>query len=95
MSHSCPNCEGRTPIAKLAEEETKKIFALFLSAQNAPAIKFTSDPNEKDLSTLAWDEVRNMQIELGKKYGYDHTKIVIMDQGFVYMMTEEEMKKHG
>jgi len=95
MSNSCPNCDNRIPIAKLAEDETKKLFGLFLSAQHAPMIKFTSDPNEKDLATLAWDLVRNMQIELGKKYGYDHTKTVIMEQGLVYMMTEEEQKKHG
>lgn len=95
MSH-CPNCDpNRTPIAQLSEDETKKIFGLLLSAQHAPAIKMSSNPNEKDFATQAWDLVREMQTEMGKKYGYDHTEAVIMEHGFIYKMTEKELTEHG
>lgn len=96
MSDSCPNCDPtRTPIAQLSDDETKKIFGLLSNAQRAPAIKLSSDPNEKDFATQAWDAVTRMQIEMGKKYGYDHTKAVIMEHGFIYRMTEEELNEHG
>jgi len=77
------------PVCVLDEEETKRMLALHQSAQNAPMIKFTSDPYEKDLSTLAWDVVRNFQIEMGKKYKYNWEKVMMRGDGKVFLMDGE------
>ena len=62
---------------KISMEDAEKLKILFYDANTTPCIKMTSDPNEKDFSTLAWDKVRDFQIELGSKYGYDWTKHAI------------------
>jgi len=69
------------PLAVLEKEEIKKLLELYNMAQNTPVIKMTSDPNEKDFATLAWDEVREFQIELGKKYHYDWQKVKVNGKG--------------
>jgi hypothetical protein len=56
---------------KITKEECDKLVELYRKAGNTPMIKFTSDPKEKDLSTLAWDNVRSFYDELGKKYNFD------------------------
>lgn len=71
------------PICKLTEEEIKKILKLYTDAQNTPVIKFSSDPNEKDMATQAYDKVREFQQELGKKYNYDWEKHGINEKGEV------------
>lgn len=82
-------------IATISADEIKKLTELYLNAQNTPMIKFTSDPNEKDLSTRAWDVVREFQKELGIKYGYDWEKHVIDQSGNVIRLTDGEMERAG
>lgn len=65
------------PICKIVMEEAKHMYKLVDDAQNTPMIKFTADPKEKDLSTKAWDLVREFQAELGKKYNYDPLKVKV------------------
>lgn len=64
-------------ICTISIEEAKHMQKLVVDASNTPMIKFTADPNEKDASTIAWDLVREFQIELGKKYGYDWEKVKV------------------
>jgi len=66
---------------KISKEDLDQLLALHNSAQNAPVVKFTSDPNEKDLSTKAWDRVRDFQQGLGTKYNYDWEKYAINGKG--------------
>ena len=65
----------------ISQNDLEKLLELHKSAQTTPMIKFSSDPKEKDLSTLAWDVLRDFQIELGKKYQYDWEKIAIDRKG--------------
>src|SRR3990167_8435038 len=67
-------------MGKLDESDLKKLIDLHQRATNTPCIKLSSNPNEKDFATLAWDDVRDFQIELGKKYGYDWQKVAINHQ---------------
>ena len=65
----------------ISQEDLKLLLELYNTAQTAPVIKFSSDPNEKDMSTLAWDRVREFQQALGKKYDYDWEKVAINGKG--------------
>jgi hypothetical protein len=68
---------------KLSEEEHQRLTALYKTAQTTPVIKLTSNPNEKDWATAAWDKVREYMDELGRKYGYDPAKYAINKDGEV------------
>lgn len=69
------------PFLVLAKDEIKKLLELYDRAKTTPMIKMTADPNEKDFATLAWDDVRELQIELGKKYHYDWQKVNVNKKG--------------
>ena len=76
-------------VCTLDEEETKRMLFLHGRAQNTPMIKMTSDPKEKDFSTLAWDDVREFQIEMGKKHNYDWEKVMVnKENGKVFRMED-------
>lgn len=62
---------------QVTREECDKLQALYKRAGETPMIKFTSNPEEKDLSRLAWDDVRDYYDELGKKYNFDPSKQAI------------------
>jgi len=68
------------PICTMSLEEAEHMKKLVETAQSTPMIKMTSDPNEKDFSTIAWDTVREFQTELGKKYNYDFEKVKVNSQ---------------
>ena len=70
-------------LKSISQEDYEKLLELYKSAQTTPMIKFSSDPNEKDQATLAYDKVREFQQELGKKYNYDWEKHAINGEGEV------------
>ena len=65
---------------------------MYKAAQKTPVIKVTSDPNEKDLSTMAWDAVRDKMDELGKKYGYDPRNSAINSRREVIAYDRQQSK---
>lgn len=71
------------PICTLSKEDFDLLLDLYNTAKTMPVIKLTSNPNEKDFSTLAWDSVREFQKKLGKKYNYDWEKNGCNAQGEV------------
>lgn len=73
----------KTPICKLTEEEAGKLLDLYQKARTTPVISLTGK-FEDDWSKLAWDRVRNFQIELAKKHGYDWEKVMISGTGEVF-----------
>lgn len=70
-------------ICTLSKEDFDLLLDLYKTAKTTPVIKFSSDPNEKDLATIAWDSVREFQKALGKKYNYDWEKNACNAQGEV------------
>ena len=68
---------------KLSELDLGELLRLYKTAEETPVIKFTSDLNEKDLATKAWDRVREFQQQLGKEYGYDWEKFAVNAKGEV------------
>lgn len=58
---------------KLNEGDRKKLTELYQTAQTTPVIAMSSKGalEDRDLSTLAWNSVRNFMDVLGKKYGFD------------------------
>lgn len=77
------NITENKPILTITKAEIEYLLKLYTDAQNTPVIKFSSDPNEKDQATLAYDRVREFQQELGKKYNYDWEKHAINGKGEV------------
>lgn len=69
-------------ICQLSVDDAKLLLTAFEQAQNTPMIKFSSD--QKDLATSAWDRVRDIQIELAKKYGYNWEAVKISGKGEVF-----------
>lgn len=70
-------------ICTLSKEDFDMLMDLYNTATKTPVIKLTSDPMEKDFSTLAWDAVKEFQIKLGKKYNYNWKKNSVNAQGEV------------
>jgi len=58
---------------QLTPEEYKKMVELYQRARNTPVIGFSTKQmiEGKDLASLAWDDVRKYQEDMGQKYGYD------------------------
>lgn len=61
----------------LSEEDRKELVELYKRAQHTPVIGFSCQQmlEGKDLASLSWTDVRNKMAELGKKYGFDPTKM--------------------
>lgn len=58
---------------QLSPEEYKIMVELYQRAKTTPVIGFSTKQmlEGKDLASLAWNDVRKYQEEMGRKYGYD------------------------
>jgi len=63
----------------ISEKDLKKLLELYKTAQTTPVITFSV--NEPSFADKAWDNVREFQQELGKKYAYDWEKVAINGKG--------------
>lgn len=63
----------------LSEEDRKELVKLYEEAKTTPVIGFSVQQmiEGRDFASLAWDRVRRKMDELGRKYGYDPTKVKI------------------
>lgn len=77
----------------IEKTDLNKLMELYKKAQNTPMIKLSSDPNIKDWATLAWDDVRELQMQLGKKYGYDWERNAIDRDGNVVPLNKVDGNK--
>jgi hypothetical protein len=73
------------------KHDYKELLELYKTAQTVPMIKMTSDPMEKDLSTQAWDKVREKMDDLGRKYNYNPKEYGVMTGGKLRRITNNEM----
>ena len=73
-------------INQLSEEDTKKLLELYNRAQNTPVIAMSLEDGlrGRDFASLAWNELRDFQKELGNKYRYDWNRAAVNQKGEVF-----------